>query len=181
MGIPISIYEETIAKACGRDAEGSFKENLNSKTSPWKAVVNRSLFNGKKKGKYCDMQKEHKLLVKIMAECLLPKGGGVNQLSLEHKVFLHFVVTFEKANVPKYIFNHMLWALKESQDNNISFIPYGRLLLEIFHQGGILKVIKLSKTVTDDQLGTVTGKVINASTLTKMLLIKVVTKLDTDL
>jgi len=116
-----------------------------------------------------------------MVECLLPKGGGVDQLSLEHKVFLHFVVTFEKANVPKYIFNHMLWALKESQDNNISFIPYGRLLLEIFHQGGILKVIKLSKTVTDDQLGTVTGKVINASTLTKMLLIKVVTKLDTDL
>jgi len=39
----------------------------------------------------------------------------------------------------------------------------------------------LSKTVTDEQLGTVTGKVINVSTLKKMLLIKVVTKLSTDL
>jgi len=143
MGIPVFITEETIPRACRRDVEGSFEENLNSKTNPWKPVVNKSLFNGKKDGKYCDMQKEHKLLHKIMAECLLPKGGGVDQLSLEHKVFLHFFVTFEKANVPKYIFNHMLWELKESHDNNRSFIPYGRLLLEIFHHGGISKAIKL--------------------------------------
>ena len=83
--------------------------------------------------------------------------------------------------MPKYIFNHMLWALKESQNNNRSFIPYGRLLSEIFHQGGILKAVKLSKTVTDKQLGTITGKVINAGTLRKMQLIKEVIKLDTDL
>jgi len=90
-----------------------------------------TLFNSNKKGKYCDMQKEHKLLQKIMAECLLPNGGGVDQPSLEHKVWLHFFITLEKANVPKYIFYHMMWALKESQDNNRSFIPYGRLLSKI--------------------------------------------------
>lgn len=72
----------------------------------------------------------------------------------------------------KYISNHMLWALKESQDNKRSWIPYGRLLSEIFHQGGILKAIKLSKFITDAQLGTVTGKVINGLTLRKMHLIK---------
>jgi len=72
-----------------------------------------TLFNSKKKGKYYEMQKEHKLLQKIMAECLLPKDGGVDQPSLEHKVFLHLFITLEKANVSKYIFNHMLWALKE--------------------------------------------------------------------
>jgi len=57
MGIPITIIEEVIARACKREAEGSIEENLNSQTSPWKAIVNKSLFNGKKKGKYCDMQK----------------------------------------------------------------------------------------------------------------------------
>ena len=68
--------------------------------------------------------------------------------------------------------NHMLSALKESQNTNRSWIPYGRLLSEIFHQGGILKAIKLSKVVNDDQLGTVTGKIINASTPRNMYLIK---------
>jgi len=87
-------------------------------------------------------------------------------------VLLHFLITKEKANVPKYIFNHMLWALKESQNSNRSWIPYGRLLSEIFHQGGILKALKLPKVINDDQLGTVTGKIINASTLRNMNLIK---------
>jgi len=127
------------------------------------------------------MQKEHKVLHKLMHECFLPMGGRVNQLSLEHKVFLHFLVTFEKVNLPRYIFHYMLSALKESQEKKRSFIPYGRLLSEIFHQGGILEAIKLSKAVNDDQLGTVVGKCINSSTLKHMLLIKEVTKLETDL
>jgi len=181
MGIPVTITEKVIARACRREAKGSIEENLNNLTCPWKAIFNKSQFNGKKKGKYCDMQKEHKMLQKLMQECFLPKGGGVDQLSLEHKVFLHFFVTFEKVNLPRYIFHHMLWVLKESQEKNKSFILYGRLLSEIFHQGGILAAIKLSKTINDDQLGTVCGKYINGSTLKKMLMIKKVTKLDTDL
>jgi len=57
------------------------------------------------------------------------------------------------------------------------------LLSEIFHQGGILKELKQSKVVNDDQLGTVTVKIINASTLRNMNLIKKeeFTKLKTDL
>jgi len=55
MGILVTITEEIITRACRRDAEGSIEENLNSKTSPWKAVVRNSLFNGNPKGKYKDM------------------------------------------------------------------------------------------------------------------------------
>jgi len=66
----------------------------------------------------------------------------------------------------------MLWALKESQEKNRTFIPYGRLLSEIFHQGGILVALKLSKAVNDDQLDIVVGKYINGSTLKHMLLVK---------
>ena len=126
---------------------------------------------------------EYKMLQKIMTEDQLPKGGGVDQPSLDHRVLLHFLITKEKANEPKYIFNHKLWALKESLNNNRSWIPYGRLLSEIFHQGGILKAPKLSKVINNDQLGTVTGKIINASTFRNMNLIKKekFTKLKTDL
>ena len=181
MGIPVSISKDTIAKACRRIAEGSFEENLDNKTSPWIEVVNMTMFNSTKKGKYYDMKKEHKMLQKIMTECLLPKGGGVDQPSLEHRVFLHFIITLEKANVPKYIFNHMLWSLKESQDKSRSYIPYGRLLSEIFQQGGILKAVKQSKIINDHQLGTMTGRCINGSTLKHMKMVKDVFKLKIDL
>jgi len=76
-----------------------------------------------------------------MTEDFLPKGGGVDQPSLDHRVLLHFLIKKEKTNVSKYIFNHMMCALKESQNTNRSWIPYGRLLSEIFHQGGILKAL----------------------------------------
>jgi len=134
MGIPVSITEEIIARTIRRSTEGSFKEELDNKSSPWNVVVNMTMFNNKKRGKYCDLSMQYKLLLKIMNENLLPKGGGGDQPSLELRVFLHFFITQKKENVPKYILNHMMWALKESQDNNRSCIPYGRLLSEIFHQ-----------------------------------------------
>jgi len=80
-------------------------------------------------------------------------------------VFLHFFMTKEKANVPKYIFRHMIKTLRESQTINRCWVPYGRLLSEIFYQGGILDAIRTSKVVDDKQLGTGTGKVINGGTL----------------
>jgi hypothetical protein len=110
------------------------------------------MFNSTKKGKNCDLKMDVKLLLKIMNENLLPKGGGGDQPSLNHRVFLHFIMAEEKANIPKYIFNHMMWALKESQVSKRRWIPYGRLLSEIFYQGGILEAIRVSKLADDKQL-----------------------------
>jgi hypothetical protein len=73
MGIPITITEEVIGKACRRKIEGAFQWSLNKKTSEWIPVVKQTLFKGKKDGKYCDMEKEHKVLQKLMQECFLPK------------------------------------------------------------------------------------------------------------
>jgi len=114
MGIPITIIEEIIARAIRRGTEGLYEEGLD-KTSPWNDVVNMTMFNSTKKGKYSDLRMEYKKLQKIMTEDLLPKEGGVDQPSLDHRVLLHFLIKKEKANVPKYIFNHMMWALKESR------------------------------------------------------------------
>lgn len=54
------------------------------------------------------MQKEYKVLYKLMQECFLTKVGGVDTLSLDHKVFLHFIVKHDKVNMPRYIFSHMI-------------------------------------------------------------------------
>jgi len=121
------------------------------------------------------------MLLKIQNENLLPKGGGSDQPSLEHRVFMHFFIKKEIANVPKYIFKHMIKTLRESQLNNRVWVPYGRLISEILHQGGILKALDKTKVFTDQQLDTVTGKIINGSTLGYMTLIKKedIKKLDT--
>ena len=79
------------------------------------------------------------------------------------------------------MFHHMILALKESKEKDRKFIPYGILLSEIFYQGGLLKALKDSGVVSDDQLGTMTRKYINGSTLKNMGIVKKVDKLDSDL
>ena len=119
MGVPVFINQETIVYVIGRASEGNYKDGLdNNKKSPWNEVVNETMFNSKKKGSYINLSMEKKMMLKIQNENLLPKVGGSDQPSLEHRVFLHFFLKKEKANVPKYIFKHMIKTLKESQLNN---------------------------------------------------------------
>jgi len=96
MGIPITITKEVIGKAARRDVDGAFQWNLKKKSSSWKSIVYKTLYKHNASDKYKDMLKEDKVLHKLLQECFLPKGGGVDQLSLDHKVFLHFFVKFEK-------------------------------------------------------------------------------------
>jgi len=184
VGILVFISQEVIAYVIRRASEGSFKDGLdNNKKSPWNEIVNQTMFNSKKKGAYSDLTMEKKMLLKIQNENLLPKGGGSDQPSLEHMVFLHYFITKEKANLPKYIFKHMIKALRESQTIKRTWIPYGRLISEILHQGRILKALSDTKVFTNQQLDTMTGKIINGSTLRNMNLIKkdVYKKLDIDM
>jgi len=102
------------------------------------------------------------MLLKIQNENLLPKGSGGDKPSLDHKVFLHFFLTRERANVPKYIFRHLIKNLRDSQTIKKNFVPYG----------GILDALKNVNYFTDAQLGTVTGRIINGATLITMKLIK---------
>jgi len=184
MGIPVFISQDLIAYVIRRASEGSFNDGLdNNKKSPWNEVVHQTMFNNKKKGTYNNLSMEKKMLLKKQNENLLPKGGGSDQPSLEHRVFLHFFIKKEIANVLKYIFKHMIKTLRESQLNNRVWVPYRRLISEILHQRGILKALDETKVFTDQQLGTVTGNIINGSTLGNMTLIKKedIKKLDTDM
>jgi len=114
MGIPFFISQVVISYVIRRASEGSYKDGLdNNKKSPWN-VVNETMFNSNKKGVYSNISIEKKMLLKIHNENLLPKGGGSDQSSMEHRIFLHFFIKKEKANVPKYIFKHMIKTLRES-------------------------------------------------------------------
>jgi len=121
------------------------------------------------------------MLLKIQYENLLPKGGGSDQSTLAHKVFLHHIINGEKVNIPKYIFKHMIKELRESQKNDRVWVPYGRLISEIFYQGGIIQALNETHFYTDDKLETVVGKVINGKTLKNMQLVKNFTPRELDI
>ncbi|AES69812.2 hypothetical protein MTR_3g035410 [Medicago truncatula] len=75
----------------------------------------------------------------------------------------------------------MCWALPESQKNERRQIPFGRLLSEIFVQGQLLKHLKNCGVSSDEELGTVVGKIINGKTLKSMYLIEKVNLHEEDL
>ena len=128
MGIPVVISVDTIAGVIRRASEGRFVYGLSNKKSPWIPIVNRTMFNNSTKGKYKELNMRTKMLLKIQNENLVPKGSGGDKSSLDHKVFLHFFLTRERANVPKYIFRHLIKNLRDSRTIKKNFVPYERLL-----------------------------------------------------
>jgi hypothetical protein len=165
MGVPIRITEDVIASVIGAEATGKYSgiEISNSKNSSWNNVVNMTLFNTTKAKdkKYADLDMEKKMFLKIQYENLLPKGGGSDQPSLAHKVFIHHIIQGEKVNLPKYILRYMEKELWKSQNKDRIWVPYGRLLSEIFLQGGIIDSLSATRFYTDKMLDIVVGKVIN--------------------
>ncbi|KEH18108.1 hypothetical protein MTR_8g012072 [Medicago truncatula] len=184
MGIPVTINEHVIAQAMRRDASGTYdgEEIPNPRTSPWKEIVNNTIYGSKDAKPYSTLSMEKKMLLKIQNENIFPKGGGNDQPSLGHKVFLHHTISQETTmNVPKYMFKYMIKELKKSQMENRKFVPYGRLLSIIFQEGGLLSALKDVGIYDNQKLGAVTGKIINGATLVKMRLISTCKKLDTDM
>ncbi|KEH28307.1 hypothetical protein MTR_5g084777 [Medicago truncatula] len=184
MGIPVTINEQVIAQAMRRDASGTYdgEEIPNPRTSPWKEIVNNTIYGSKDAKPYSTLSMEKKMLLKIQNENIFPKGGGSDQPSLGHKVFLHHTISQETTmNVPKYMFKYMIKELKKSQMENRKYVPYGRLLSIIFQEGELLSALKDVGIYDNQKLRAVTGKIINGATLVKMRLISTCRKLDTDM
>ncbi|KEH15796.1 hypothetical protein MTR_0547s0010, partial [Medicago truncatula] len=179
MGMEITITAETIARVCRCENTGLFQ--VDAVKSQWEDKINGVLFQGNAKAKSSELSPVHRLLKKILSECIFQKGGGTDYPSLDHKVVLYCLATFERINLPKYILHHMCWAMRESQRNGRRQIPFGRLLSEIFVQGKLLKYLKESGVSSDEELGTVVRKIINGKTLRSMRLIDEVTLSEEDL
>jgi len=112
------------------------------------------------------------MLLKFMTECFFQKGGGSDQPSIDHKLVLYFLASFNKINLPRYIMHHLCWAIKEGIRSKRKQIPCGRLLSEIFTQGKILEILKRNNLASDQVLRTKTRKMINGKTLQNMKIIK---------
>jgi len=171
MGIPITITEEVIARACRMAPEGRFQWNV-SKKNPLLESYTNLLLKGDPTTKLVDMDGNHRMLLKFITDCFFQKGGGSDQPSLDHKLVLYFLVSYQKINLPRYLMHHLCWAIKEGIKGKRKQMPCGRLLSEIFSQGKLLEALRKFKPATDRVLGTATGKIINGKTLQNMKIIR---------
>jgi len=171
MGIPITISEEVIAKACRVAANGRFIWNAN-RNHPFLESYKGVMLKGNSSTKLVDIDGQHRMLLKIMTECFFQKGGGSDPPSVDHKLVLYFLVSFNKINLPKYIMHHLCWAINEGIRGKRKQIPCGRLLSEIFIQGKLLEIFRRNNLASDQALRTKTGKMINGKTLQNMKIIK---------
>jgi len=180
MGIPITIIEEVIAKACRVTATGRFLWNANRNhplLDSYKGVV----LKGNSSTKLVDIDGHHRMLLKFMTECFFQKGGGSDQPSVDHKLVLYFLDAFDKINLPKYLMHHLCWAVKEGIRGKRKQIPYGRLLSEIFTQGKLMETLRSNNLAFNKTLRTRTGKMINGKTLQNMKIIKKLSPNEKDL
>jgi len=171
MGIPITIIEEVIAAACRVTAAGRFIWNA-SRNHPFLDSYKGVVLKGNPSTKLVDIDGQHRMLLKFMTECFFQKGGGSDQPSVDHKLVLYFLASFNKINLPKYIMHHLCWAINKGIRGKRKQIPCGRLLSEIFSQGKILEILRRNKLDSDNFLRTRTGKMINGKTLQNMKIIK---------
>ena len=176
MGITVSITKGVIAKACRMAPEGRFLWNVNRKDALLESYTNL-LLNGNPATKLVDMDIKHRILLKMLNECFFQKGGGAYQPSLDHKLVLYFLAAFQPINLPRYIMHHLCWAIKEGSKGKRKQVLCGRLLSEIFCQGGVPKTLDKFNLLFDRVLGIATGRMISGKTLFNM---KVTKKVITD-
>jgi len=171
MGIPITITEEVIARAYKMAPEGRFQWNVIRKNPLLESYTNL-LLKGDPATKLVDMDDNHRMLLKFITDCFFQKGGGSDQPSLDHKLVLYFLASYQKIILPRYLMHHLCWAIKEGIKGKRKQVSCGRLLSEIFSQGKLLEILRKSKLATDRILGTVSGKIINGKTLQNMKIIR---------
>ena len=98
MGIPITIREEVIAKACRVAPTGRFLWNV-SRNHPLLESFKSVVLKGNPATKLVDIDGHHRMLLKFLTDCFLQKGGGSDQPSVDHKLVLYFLSAFDKINV----------------------------------------------------------------------------------
>jgi len=93
MGIPITIIEEVIAKACRVAPTGSFLWNITGK-HPLMSSYTSVVLKGDSATKLVNIDNNHMMLLKFLTECFLQKGGGSDQPNADHKLVIYFLASF---------------------------------------------------------------------------------------
>jgi hypothetical protein len=106
MGIPVTITEEVIAKACRVAPDGRFQWDVSKDDILLESYKNLVL-KGNSAAKSADIEIHHRMLLKFCTDCFFQRGGGSDQPNHDHKLAIYFMATFEKINLPRYLMHHL--------------------------------------------------------------------------
>jgi len=95
MGIPITITEEVIAKACRVAPTGRFLWNV-SREHPLLEIFTTVVLKGNPTTKLVEIEGHHMMLLKFITDCFFQKGGGFDQPSVDHKLVLYSLLHMRK-------------------------------------------------------------------------------------
>jgi hypothetical protein len=172
MGIPITITENVIAKACRVDAEGRFQEIVKKEDVLLKGYFN-TLLGGNKDAKPSEMKIHNRMLVKFSNDCFFQRAGGSDQPNNQQKLAIYFMAILDKINFPRYVMDHLCWAINEGTVRGRKQVPYGRLLSEIFYQGRVVDFLKKTRSASDSCFEVSTAeRTISSRSLCSMRFIK---------
>lgn len=89
----------------------------------------------------------------ILISNFLPKNRNIKSLDIDEKTFLLLLNTDFKINLPHIMFEHLKMTLISFNEGKSCFIPYGRVLSEIFIQQVIEKtMVEVTSQIWGDKL-----------------------------
>ena len=102
MGVDVTITQSMIARILKVSEGGMFLKGTNS-TSEWAKEIFKELHEYRDSDKINDMRVEHRVLYKIILACILPREGGTDQMSWDHKHLMLFLIRNMPVDFPQYI------------------------------------------------------------------------------
>ena len=79
---------------------------------------------------------------KLIVSNFLPRGENQDILRYDDQAFIYLLMNDIRVNLPQSIFNCLWKSISESRNQVKSYIPYGRVLSEIFFKEGIVDILK---------------------------------------
>ncbi|XP_057452119.1 flocculation protein FLO11-like [Lotus japonicus] len=114
-----------------------------------------------------DLKPKMKIWQKIFISCIHPRTGGTDYLNATQKVIMYYISRGEHVCLSFLLFNYLKECVEKSRTTggenkrSISYIPYGRLLSDIFTQNRLVKALfdlglhdDLAMTIGDPPNGT---------------------------
>ncbi|MCH80290.1 hypothetical protein A2U01_0001056 [Trifolium medium] len=149
-----------------------------NKTQYRDAVKNELFREDGLTGKSKTMKDKFVVLFKIFISSMIPRRGGTDTISWEHKHFLYFLEKGIKTNLLDLIFETLCQAIKDENLNRHTNVFYPRLLSELFFQTKLVKILRrfYKKLVEEER-----SPILDAGFLTRMHIKETLVKVKTPL
>ncbi|WP_338309876.1 hypothetical protein, partial [Bradyrhizobium sp. TM233] len=146
-----------------------------------KDIVNKALYTtfkpGKTSYKVMDLHPKLRIWHKILLNCInqRPKGSSPDYINFNQKAMLFFIQDQKKICLPYFLFSYLKECIRKSRTtasikSAIKYIPFGRLLSDLFIESGLIQDL-INAGCTED-LTTIVSDVFTANSLKKMGLVK---------